>query len=102
MSEAADASFREPPQGPLDQVWVGFLMGVAVNLIAAGVLNTANLDSYTALMLLAGFGMIQLAWMLPLLMVVGRRWRAQKGIVLAMGTTFLLSTTCFLWAPLFA
>jgi hypothetical protein len=76
----------------------GFLVAAGWNALAIAIaISVALMAAVTGIFLVAGFGLMQFAWLLPVragFVKAGKSENA-KGVLIAAGITVLLSAACF-------
>jgi hypothetical protein len=74
----------------------GFLVAAGVNALAIA-LSVALMTMAIGIPLVAGFGLLQFAWLLPIRARFVKAGKAEsaKGVLITAGITVLLSAACF-------
>jgi hypothetical protein len=89
---------QEREQRPRDpgSIWQGIALGGTWNICALGIGILTILIAIGAVVI-AGFGIVQYAWISPLYLRYKRRGETEtaKGILIASGITVLLSAACW-------
>ncbi len=91
-----DSITNETPKKSRGSFWVGLAIGGGVNLGALA-LSVATMAIGVGVILVAGFGLLQILWLLPFYIKFFRKGESHtcNGILLAAGITVLLSATCW-------
>jgi hypothetical protein len=96
----ADLPVNSEPQTPgPGHIVYGFLAAAACN-VAALVLSAGLIMLFVGIYLVAGFGLIQFFWLVPLWMIYRKQGKTEsaKGVLIVAGITVLLSAAC--WSSL--
>jgi hypothetical protein len=83
-------------QAAKGSLWKGLLVAAGVNF-AALLVAVTTVAIGIGVILLVGFGLLQILWLLPFYLQYKRKGESNicKGILLGAGITVLLSATCF-------
>jgi len=89
----------EPPKADRGSLAHGFLVAAGWNAVAIGA-SVALLAVMIGIPLVAGFGLLQFAWLLPVWARFRRAGKTEsaRGVLITAGITILLSAGC--WASL--
>src|SRR6185369_8215441 len=86
----------EPPPPDRGSVITGFFVAAGWNTLAITI-STASIAIGIGIVLVAGFGLIQFAWLLPLAFKYRKEGKSEsaKGVYIAAGISVLLSAACW-------